>query len=84
MYKPNPIDTNHIRLSDEITGLSEKLAKNTHEVWSAGRIAEGWFYGKNRDDKLKQHPCLLPYEDLTENEKKIRSCNSNGSTQGNN
>jgi len=37
--------------------------------WSAGRIAEDWTYGKNRDDKLKHHPCLVPYESLPENEK---------------
>jgi ryanodine receptor 2 len=69
MYTPNPIDTSHIQLSDEIMVLSERLAKNTHEVWSSGRIAEGWVYGKNRDDKLKHHPCLIPYEDLPESEK---------------
>jgi len=69
MYTPNPIDTSHIQLSDDIMALSERLAKNTHEVWSAGRIAEGWVYGKKRDDTLKQHPCLVPYEDLPESEK---------------
>ncbi|MDR0302835.1 MAG: hypothetical protein LBI04_11070 [Treponema sp.] len=69
MYKPHPIDTSHIQLSDDIMALSEKLAKNIHEVWSAGRIAEGWTFGKSRDDKLKQHPCLVPYEDLSESEK---------------
>ena len=69
MYKPNPVNTSHIRLNDDIMALSEKLAKNIHEVWSAGRIAEGWVYGKHRNDILKQHPCLIPYEDLPENEK---------------
>jgi ryanodine receptor 2 len=69
MYKPQPIDTSHIQLSDDIIALSEKLAKNIHEDWSAGRIAEGWTLGKSRDDKLKQHPCLVPYEDLPESEK---------------
>jgi ryanodine receptor 2 len=69
MYTPNPIDTSHIQLSGDIMALSEKLAKNIHEVWTAGRIAEGWTLGKSRDDKLKQHPCLVPYEDLPESEK---------------
>jgi hypothetical protein len=69
MYTPYPVDTSNIQLSDDIMALSEKLAENIHEVWSAGRIAEGWTFGKNRDDKLKQHPCLVPYEDLPENEK---------------
>jgi len=69
MYTPNPIDTSHIQLSGDIMELCEKLAENTHKVWSAGRIAEGWVYGKNRNDKLKQHPCLMPYEELPESEK---------------
>ena len=49
--------------------LAEQMAKNVHEVWSAGRIADGWTYGEVRNDTLKQHPCLIPYEDLPESEK---------------
>ena len=69
MYIPKPINTDNIQLSDEIIQQSEALAKNIHEVWSAGRIAEGWVYGESRNDELKQHPCLVPYEDLPESEK---------------
>ena len=68
-YIPKPLDTSKIEISDDLLELTELLAKNTHEVWSAGRIADGWTYGKSRDDELKQHPCLVPYEDLPENEK---------------
>ena len=69
MYTPKPIDTTEIELSQEIKELSELLAKNTHEVWSAGRIRDGWTYGEQRDDQKKHHPCLVPYEDLSESEK---------------
>ncbi len=69
MYKPNAIDTSDIVLSDALVELTEKLAKNTHEVWATGRISEGWKYGPKRDDEKKETPCLVPYEDLTENEK---------------
>jgi hypothetical protein len=69
MYTPKPIDTKNINLSKEILDLSETLAKNTHEVWSAGRIKVGWTYGEVRDDANKKHPCLVPYEDLSESEK---------------
>lgn len=69
MYKPNQIDTTGVLLSDDIVELSEVLAKNTHDVWAVGRIAEGWIYGNARDDKKKIHPCLVPYEDLPESEK---------------
>jgi len=69
MYMPNPIDTSKISLSSDIMALSEVLAKNTHEVWASGRIAEGWTYGDIRDDVKKKHPCLVPYEELPESEK---------------
>jgi hypothetical protein len=69
MYTPNPINTANITLSDDIMALSEALAENTHEVWAAGRIAEGWTYGSVRDDAKKHNPSLVPYEELPESEK---------------
>ena len=69
MYNPAPIDTNHIKLPDDITELAELLAKNAHDVWAQQRITEGWTYGEKRDDQQKKHPCLVPYEDLPESEK---------------
>lgn len=69
MYKPDPIDTSDIVLDEEITKLTDALAKNTHDVWAVGRIRDGWVYGKNRNDETKEHPCLVPYEELPEAEK---------------
>ena len=69
MYKPNPINTDGVEMSKDILELCEQIAKNTHEVWAAGRIAEGWTYGEKRDDDKKHHPGLVPYEKLTESEK---------------
>ena len=68
-YKPTPVDTSEVNLSNELLALTEELAKNTHEVWSAGRIAQGWTFGEKRDDTKKTHPCLIPYEELDESEK---------------
>lgn len=69
MYIPKPIKTEDVQLSDELQSLSEVLAKHVHEVWAQGRIEQGWKFGTMRDDKLKQTPCLVPYEELTEEEK---------------
>ena len=69
MYKPNPIKTDDVTLDDSLLALCEEIAKNTHEVWAAGRIADGWSYGPVRDDAAKKHPCLIPYEELSEKEK---------------
>ena len=41
MYKPEPIDTENIVLSQELLDLTEKIAENVHDVWAAGRIQEG-------------------------------------------
>ena len=69
MYEPHVIDTSDIMVSTEIENLAELLARNTHEVWSQGRIREGWTYGEKRDDTAKTHPCLVPYDQLPESEK---------------
>ena len=68
-YTPHPIDTSHIELSAELKELSEAMAENVHEVWSEGRIADGWTYGEERSDKLRTHSCLVPYDELSEEEK---------------
>ncbi len=68
-YIPQPIDSSDIQLPDELTPLLEAMSKNVHEVWAQERISQGWTYGERRDDSLKHHPCLVPYEDLPEEEK---------------
>ncbi len=69
MYEPKPIDTSAVVLPGELTLLTEKIAENVHENWSAGRIADGWVYGPARSDEKKTHPCLIPYDQLPEGEK---------------
>jgi RyR domain len=68
-YEPEPLDTSAIVLSAEILALTEMLARNTHDVWARQRIAEGWRYGPQRDDARKEHPGLVPYEELSDSEK---------------
>lgn len=69
MYNPKPIDTSDVVLDNEILDLCEQIAENTHEVWSLGRIKDGWSFGEKRDDEKKHHPCLIPYDELPESEK---------------
>lgn len=68
-YTPQPVDTSDVRLPAELDELVEKIAKNVHEVWAQSRIEQGWTYGEERNDELKHHPCLVPYEELPEIEK---------------
>jgi ryanodine receptor 2 len=68
-YTPQPIDTSDIELPEELIPLLEAIAKNVHEKWAKERLAQGWVWGSERDDTNKRHPCLVPYEDLPEEEK---------------
>ncbi len=68
-YIPKPIDTGSVQLDDELKRLTELLAENTHDVWAAGRLNEGWSLGPDRNDRLKTNPCLVPYDELPESEK---------------
>lgn len=67
-YEPHPVDTSDISLPAELTQLIDDMCRNVHEVWAATRIAQGWTYGVRRDDAAKHHPCLVPYDDLTDEE----------------
>ena len=68
-YNPKPAQTDDIVLSEELNDLVEAMAKNVHDVWAESRISQGWTYGPERNDVLKHHPCLVPYEELPEVEK---------------
>lgn len=69
MYQPKPLDTDVIELPEELEELLEQLAENTHEVWATQRLKDGWQYGEHRDDSERRHPCLVPYDELPEEEK---------------
>ena len=68
-YSPSPIDTSNVIIPEDLQELSEKIAKNTHEVWARSRMDQGWRWGEARDDENKLHPDIIPYEELSEEEK---------------
>ena len=68
-YIPSPIDLSEVELPNDITSLVELIAKNVHDVWAKQRIEEGWTYGEVKDSIKKTTPCLVPYEELPEEEK---------------
>lgn len=68
-YTPLPVNTKDIVLPRELNELVEAMAENIHEVWALNRINQGWSYGQKRNDSLKQHPCLIPYQELSNEEK---------------
>lgn len=68
-YIPQPLDTTNVELPQELLNLAEDIAKNVHEVWAQNRMNEGWVYGPVRNDEKRETPCLVPYEELPEEEK---------------
>lgn len=68
-YNPEPMDLSSVDLPESLIQLSERIAENVHEVWAKARMDEGWTYGEKRDDIHKKHPCLVPYDELPEEEK---------------
>jgi len=70
-YHPRPVDTSKIELDPSLLKLVEYLARNTHEVWAAGRLKGGWTWGPARDDAAQKHPSLVPYEALSDSEKQF-------------
>ncbi len=64
-----PEDPSNWSQKVDLTENQELLAKLEHRRWYAERRLNGWQYGTTRDDNRKIHPCLIPYEQLPENEK---------------
>lgn len=70
-YNPKPIDLSDVELTEDLNELREAIAENAHDVWAAERQAQGWTYGPHRDDDKKETPCMLPYSQLPDSEKKF-------------
>ena len=68
-YNPKPIDLSGVELTDDLNELREAIAENAHDVWAVERQAQGWTYGAQRNDDMKQTPCMVPYSQLPESEK---------------
>ncbi|MBR0090099.1 MAG: Ryanodine receptor Ryr [Lachnospiraceae bacterium] len=68
-YTPAPVDTSDIRLPETLYQLTEDIARHVHDTWAQGRIADGWRYGEKKDSDAKTTPLLVPYEDLSDEEK---------------
>lgn len=41
-----------------------------HNQWMADKLKDGWVYGEVKDSEKKTHPCLVPYSELPEFQKR--------------
>lgn len=49
--------------------VTEEVARAVHAAWMRERMEARWTLGPRRDDAKKEHPCLVPYDELSEEEK---------------
>lgn len=62
-------DRTPAEIGDAIEAQIELLAEAEHDGWMAIKQRAGWTLGP-RDDARKVHPCLLPYAQLSEADKR--------------
>jgi len=39
--------------------------QQSHETWLEHKAKEGWKYGPTKDPERKEHPCFVPYDELS-------------------
>lgn len=44
--------------------------RQSHENWSRVKLADGWRHGVVKDPTAKTHPCLVPYDELPEEQQR--------------
>ncbi len=60
----------------ELTGNSETAWRIEHIRWSRFHYANHWTYGDKRDNTMRKHNCLVPYDDLSYEEQKKDGINN--------
>ena len=49
----------------------ESMARDEHDRWMKEKLAAGWVYGPERNNLLRIHPLLIPYDELDEKAKEM-------------
>ena len=48
---------------------ADSTPEDSHENWYKHKLADGWKYGPVKDVEKKEHPCMVPYDDLPADQK---------------
>jgi hypothetical protein len=52
-----------------VSALGGRTPEELHMDWVIERESNGWVYGDVKDFAKKTHPCLLPYDELPEDQR---------------
>jgi hypothetical protein len=47
-----------------IKASPDTTPEDSHKNWLAHKVNDGWVYGPVKDVEKKEHPCMVPYEEL--------------------
>ena len=50
-------------------GHPDASSADQHIQWAKDKEEAGWVYGPVKDPEKKQHPCLVPYEELPQEQR---------------
>lgn len=53
----------HLNRTDEVS------PEESHQNWYNHKLQDGWTYGPVKDVQTKTHPCMVPYADLSPQDK---------------
>jgi hypothetical protein len=51
-------------LNGVIGALNGHTPEQSHEAWLAEKLAAGWKHGEVKNPDTKEHPCMVPYDEL--------------------
>ena len=52
-----------------IENAATAKAEDSHVSWLKQKEEEGWVYGEEKDAEKKTHPCMVPFEELPQEQK---------------
>jgi len=53
----------------EVVNNPDLTPEEAHDKWVQEKAGDGWVYGTKKDSSAKEHPCMLSYTDLPEEQR---------------
>ncbi len=52
-----------------LRGGDDYTPEKSHANWLEGKVLDGWKWGPVKDAEAKTHPCMVPYDQLPEEQR---------------